>query len=202
MTKRSALSAAALTLLCACSILEPREDPTRFFVLSPAAGAGAAPGDPELLIALGPVRLPDYLLRPEVVRRVGPNQLEPARVDRWGEPIDRALVRVLCLDLAALLPRSAVVPFPAPPGEKPALQVGIDVSAFEADRAGATRLEARWRIRGGDEETVRESRLEREAESGETAATVAAMSALLAELAAEIAAELGPPGANPAPSHP
>ena len=182
MKKKPPLRAAlALALLCGCSILEPRPDPTRFFVLSEAAPAGAAPAaDPELMIALGPVHLPDYLLRPELVRRLGPNQLEPSRADRWGEPIDRALVRVLCLDLAALLPRSTIVAFPAPAGEKAALQIEIDVAGFEADGAGMARLAARWRVRGGDRPAAGERLLEREAQSGETHDVVAAMSALLA----------------------
>jgi len=196
MTKHTALlsACAALALLSGCSLLDPRQDPTRFFVLSPEAQADAASaaGDAEkTLIALGPVRLPDYLLRPELVRRSGPNQLEPSRVDRWGEPLDRAVSRVLCLDVAALLPNSQVVPFPAPAGEKPALQIEIDVTAFEADRAGATRLEARWRWRSGTRSVARAGTFERAAGSGETAAAVSAMSALLAELAQSIAADLG-----------
>ena len=89
MTKHTALlsACAALALLSGCSLLEPRQDPTSFFVLSPEAQADAASaaGDAEKTqIALGPVRLPDYLLRPELVRRSGPNQLEPSRVDRWA----------------------------------------------------------------------------------------------------------------------
>lgn len=186
----------ALLLLCACSILDPREDPTRFFVLSPASEPSPAPGaDPGVLIALGPVHLPDYLLRPELVRRAGPNQLEPSRVDRWAEPVDRALVRVLCLDLGALLPQSSVVPFPAAAGEKPALEIELDLSAFEADAKGTARLRARWHVRDAEPRVVRECTLQREAESSETPAVVAAMSALLADLAASIAAELGAGGA-------
>jgi uncharacterized lipoprotein YmbA len=199
MTHRIArLSLAALGLLCACSILDPRADPTRFFVLSPSAQAGAeGAADPAAAIAVGPVRMPDYLLRPELVRRVGPNQLEPSRVDRWAEPIDRALLRVLCLDLAALLPRSTVIPYPAPAGEKPALQIELELSAFEADRAGAARLQARWEVRDRKGRTVHGCSLEREAGSGETPAMVAALSELLADLSRSIAAELGA-GAAPA----
>jgi uncharacterized lipoprotein YmbA len=127
------------------------------------------------------------------VRRAGPNQLEPSRVDRWAEPVDRALVRVLCLDLGALLPQSSVVPFPA--GDKPSLEIEIDLAAFEADAKGTARLRARWHVRDAEPRVVRECKLEREAESSETPAVVAAMSALLADLAACIAAELGAGGA-------
>ncbi len=195
MTHRLARSSVAVLglLLAACSFLEPREDPTRFFVLSAATNAGPAPAaDPGLLVVLGPVHLPDYLLRPEIVQRAGPNQVEPSRVDRWAEPIDRGLVRVLCLDLGARLPRRSVVPFPAARGDEPGVQVELEIAAFEADRAGQARLEGRWRVRGprSARDGVEEFRLERPAASQETPATVAAMSALLADLADEIAAGL------------
>jgi len=188
----------AITAMTGCSILEPRADPTRFFVLAPVAGgeaapaaAGNAPG-PALVIVLGPVVLPDYLLRPEIVRRTGPNQLEPSRVDRWGEPLDRAILRVLCLDLASSLPGSSVVPFPAAPGARPDAAIEIEIVGFEADSAGVVRLQGRWRFRAPHEaaEGFREIGLERSVGSPETPDVVAGMSALLAELARGLAVEL------------
>ena len=183
-----------LFFLAGCSILEPRADPTRFFVLSPAVPPdGAAVAEPALVVAVGPVRLPDYLLRPELVRRAGPNQLEPSRVDRWAEPLDRALLRVLCLDLAALLPHSSIVPFPVAPSDKPALQVELELTAFEGDRAGHVRLEGRMYLRdlAHGSRVAREFRLERAAANGETPELVATLSSMLSELAAVIAHEVG-----------
>jgi uncharacterized protein len=194
MSRRPRCRAAALGLLLAgCSFLEPRADPTRFFVLSPVTDAGAAVADPGLAIVLGPVLVPDYLVRPEIVSRTGPNQVDPSRLDRWAEPIDRALVRVLCLDLAALLPRSSVVAFPAAAGAKPDVTIEIEIDAFEAERAGPVRLAGRWHVRSARDppRAAREFRLERPLEGGETPAIVAGMSDLLAELAGDIAAELG-----------
>lgn len=190
---------AVLVFLSACSTFEPRKDPTRFFAFSAGAEVGALPpGDPSLAISVGPVHLPDYLLRPEVVRRVGPNQLEPSRVDRWAEPVDRALVRVLCLDLAALLSQSTVVAFPPSPAEKCALQVELELTAFEGDKTGSVRLEGHWTLRDlrTGSRVVHECRLERMAASSETPELVAAMSAMLGEVAGGIAREVGASGAR------
>jgi len=192
MTRKLAVLSAGL-LLCACSVLEPREDPTRWFVLAPAGEARAAPSPAARLVVVGPLRLPDYLLRPELVRRAGANELQPSRVDRWSEPLDRAVLRVLCLDLAALRPDDRVVAFPAEAGEQPAGSIEVAVTAFEADAAGLARLQGSWRLRGasGAGGPSRDFRLERAAESGEAPAVVGAMSGLIEELAKELATALG-----------
>ena len=192
MIRKLAVLSAGL-LLCACSVLEPREDPTRWFVLSPAGEASGAPAPAARLVVVGPLRLPDYLLRPELVRRAGPNELQPSRVDRWSEPLDRAMLRVLCLDLMALRPGERIAPFPADAGEQPAGSIEIVVTAFEADAAGLVRLQGLWRLRGanGQGGEARDFRLERAAASGETGDVVAAMSGLLQDLAGDVASALG-----------
>jgi len=189
----------ACLLLAACSFLEPRADPTRYFVLAPETAAAPPAASAQLSVVVGPLQLPDYLLRPEIVRRAGPNQLEPSRMDRWAEPIDRAFMRVLCLDLAGRLPQSLVVPFPAS-GSQGAVGFDIEVVAFEADLAGTVRLEGNWRMRGGSDgqRAAHAFRLERAAGSRETADEVAALSGLVGQLAGEIAAELA--GATPSPA--
>ena len=185
----------ACLLVGACTFLEPRADPTRYFVLAPLAAPAAPAASAQLAVVVGPLQLPDYLLRPEIVRLAGPNQVQPSQMDRWAEPIDRAVLRVLCLDLAALLPSSSVVPFPARASQA-AVGVEIEVVAFEADPAGTTRLEGIWHLRDAPEgqRDGHTFRLERPAGSVETAEVVLAMSELVRELAEQIAAELGTGG--------
>ena len=70
-------------LLCCpgCGLLSPREDTTQYAVLvsldeipgEPAAPASAA--HPSLRVGLGPVTLPEYLKRPQIVSRVGGTQI-------------------------------------------------------------------------------------------------------------------------------
>lgn len=193
---RSIVASSLFLLLSGCNVLEPREDATRTFILSATPGAATPSPSTEvpLVVSVGPVRLPDYLLRPEIVRRAGENQLDPSAVDRWAEPIDRAFLRILCLDLAARMPRSRVVAFP-PLASGDAVQVELDVAGFEGTPAGEVRLDARWSLRDvrTGNHIVRGSDLARAASNGETPAVVAAMSGLIGELADEIARELAVP---------
>ena len=71
--RRIAWLAAACALAAGCgSLLDPRPDETRFYVLDPTAAP--EPAEETLAsegasIGLGPVRIPDYLRRPEIVTR-------------------------------------------------------------------------------------------------------------------------------------
>jgi uncharacterized protein len=207
---RALLGAAMLlAALGSCTVLPPREDATRYFVLSTNAPAGSASSsgpetatsasktalasDPSFVVSVGPVRLPDYLLRPEIVRRAGENQLDPSPIDRWAEPIDRATQRVLALDLAAAMPESTVIAFPSSPAQKIALEVAVEFARFEGSHAGAAYLDARWTLRDlrTGNQVLRASRLERASSSEETSAMVAAMSGLLGDLSREISREIG-----------
>ncbi len=80
--------------------------PTHFYTLStqPAPAPADPAGYPMRTVALGEVKLPDALDRPQIARQIGPNQLEYAEADRWAGPLDDMMRRVLAADLRPLLP--------------------------------------------------------------------------------------------------
>src|SRR5471032_997167 len=101
-----------IALTAGCSGLSPRPDPTKYFVLTAIDGnATAQPASSaasNLRIALGPVKLPDYLHHTEVVTRVAPNRLDLSLDDQWAEPLDDNFRRVLAHDLAILIGTSQI----------------------------------------------------------------------------------------------
>jgi uncharacterized protein len=80
----------------------------RFYVLSALPGGGtASPGaaaERGLAIGVGPVTLPKYLDRPQIVTFTSPYALNVAEFDRWAEPLESTFVRVLAENLALLIP--------------------------------------------------------------------------------------------------
>ena len=77
--------------------------PSRFYVLSSLSAsetiaATAATQGP--VIGVGPITLPKYLDRPQIVTRAGSNQLALAEFDRWAEPLQDNVARVLAENLA------------------------------------------------------------------------------------------------------
>ena len=77
------------------SLLAPRPNRTRFYVLSSTADVGAASERGtavDFAVGLGPLKLPDYLNRTQRAVRVGPNQLRFLRTSAGP----KRSTRVLC----------------------------------------------------------------------------------------------------------
>jgi len=98
------VSASAAWALSGCTLLQPREDPTRFYVLTaPGAQAGReAEGEfKRWKVGLRPVEGPAYLRSKAMVVRTGPNEIHFAEFDRWAEPLDQGISRVMKATLSS-----------------------------------------------------------------------------------------------------
>jgi uncharacterized lipoprotein YmbA len=183
-----ALSLPALTLLGAL-LLAGCASPVelRYVTLAPAEAPAARGDGPGL--AVGPVILPDYLLRGDLAERSGPHRISYRRDRRWAEPLDHGIQRVLIANLAARLDSAAVREFPGP-GPAADRRVGLVIHRFEAE-AGMAVAVVDWTLHGASGEGVlaRGTFEAREVLADERAATqAAALSTLLSALAAELAA--------------
>lgn len=175
----------ALLLTAAC--LGPREDTSAFFLLSPAPPPTDQAPVP-VVVGIGPVTIPGYLDRPQIVVRLSDNEVALSDTDRWAEPLGENVVRTLQEDLAALLPGSSYVAYPWYESAAPDYAVSLDVRRFEVDAGGAVVLEGTWRVmRGGAEVGGRAVRITESANGPDRAASVAAQSRALAELSGDIA---------------
>src|SRR4051812_8383291 len=96
------LTLAGLLLATGCSFLpEARSDPTRFYVLSSAAGSIPPTRADGPVVHLKSIDLASYLhSRPIIVRR-GNNEIEFREFARWGESLDLGISRVLREELIA-----------------------------------------------------------------------------------------------------
>ena len=144
----------------------------------------------QISLGVGPVRLPGYLDRREIVTRVAENRFDVSDNDRWAEPLDENFTHVLAQNLAVLLGSDRIVSYPWPLDNRPRYRVQIDVFRFEVNSAGAAELTARWAVvdeTGKQAPNPNESRLSRPAKDKSTDAYVAAMSETVADLSREIA---------------
>lgn len=152
----------------------------------------------DVAVGVGPVTVPEYLKRSEIVSRAGCGsdsevtcgELRLAELDRWAEPVDEAVARVLSEDLSLLLATERVVRYPWRPSTPVDYQVTVDLIRFDADAAGKTVLTARWAVVGPEEHEVlhlARSSFEETVPAAGYGARVAALSRALAQLAREIA---------------
>jgi uncharacterized lipoprotein YmbA len=122
------------------------DKPTRLYVLTAdaaKAGTASAQGIP---IGVGPVALPKYLDRPQVVTRTASNSLNQADLDQWGGNLADDITRVLATNLANLLQTDRVSLYPWQDHVPIDYQVTLDVAKFEQDPEGSTVLDTFWRL--------------------------------------------------------
>jgi uncharacterized lipoprotein YmbA len=142
---------AAVVVLAGCADSQP----TRFYTLAPlttAPGGTPLPTMPELSLGVGPVALPPYLDRSQLVTRAGSNRVVLADFDSWAEPLDGLFARVLAENLGLLLGTDDVLLLPQRRLEGLDYQVEVDVTRFDVDTSGEAVLDARWSLldRTGD----------------------------------------------------
>jgi uncharacterized lipoprotein YmbA len=189
-----ALGLIGLSLAGCGSILpKPKPNSSRIFVLfSPLQATERQdldrPG--QISLGVGPVRLPGYLDRREIVTRVAQNRFDLSDNDRWAEPLDENFTHVLAQNLSVLLGSDRIITYPWPLDKRPRYRVQIDVFRFEVNSAGEAELTARWAVideTGKEAPNLNESRLSRPAKDKSTDAYVAALSETVADLSREIA---------------
>jgi hypothetical protein len=161
----------------------------RFYVLAALPAPPAVDAGAEAEVGVGPLELPDYLDRPQIVTRSGQNELRLAEFDRWGEALKDNAAEVLAENLSVLLPSKKVSVYPWKRSEGVRYQVAVKIVRFDRAESGETVLQARWRIldANGAELLARQSRYAETASGEDYAATVAAMNRALAQFSRELA---------------
>jgi uncharacterized protein len=162
--------------------------PARFYTLEPLLlrdGPGSAATDATL--AVGPVELPDYVDRPQIVTRTGANQLVISEFDRWGGSLENQITGSL---VATLRERLAPQQIAVAPWRSASLsggasyRVAVSVSRFDGIPGKSVVLQARWELisqSGGKEESlgVKEASVTAEIDGSGYDALVAAMQGAL-----------------------
>jgi len=172
--------------------------PSRFYVLTPQVAAPSDAPMQNIAIGVGPVVIPQYLDRPEIVTRTSDNRLDLGEFDHWGGRLGDNVTRALAEDLSSLLHTDRVAIFPWTDATGLGQQVIVDITQFERDPAGNVVLSAFWSIvdaQSGTLLTNRRSTIQKPVAAASGTATgydetVAAMSQALGALAEEIAAAI------------
>jgi len=189
----AALIALSLVSLAGCPSFSPQPDRSRFFSLTPQVQPESDEknsGLDQVFLGVGPVRLPGYLNRDELVTRVSQNRFDVAQNDRWIEPLEDNFSRVLTQDLHALLKNERIVRYPWPNSRRITHQVEIEVLRFEPLPGQEVELAARWTIfDNGTKQPLasKSSVIKRPIKQASQEAAVDALSGTLADLSREIA---------------
>jgi uncharacterized lipoprotein YmbA len=199
---RRLLGLAASIGLAGCAVT----DTTQYYTFGqPAAGSAesrASASTPRSSVAgtgsegigVGPVIMPGYLDRLQIVTRTNSDQVELSTFHRWAEPLDDGIARILADEIGARVPTERIFTFPwrGVVGRAIQYQVVVAVLRFDGRLGGDVTLDTRWRILGRDgaELVLRRSTVIEAAASRGYEPMVSAMARALVALGQQIAAEI------------
>lgn len=172
-------------------------EPANYYLLSnlpaPETPIRATSSD-QLAVGVGPVSLPMYLDRPQLVGRASPNRLNLAEFDRWAEPLQDMFSRTLAENLSALIGTDLVYVMPRRHMPELDYQVAVEVFRFDRSADGKVKLLARWTILADDNATTLLTRrsmiIEPTPPESDPEAVIVALSRTVETLGREIARDL------------
>jgi uncharacterized lipoprotein YmbA len=163
-----------------------------YYRLSAESAATSSAGDRTISLGVGPISLPSYIDRSELVFQNGPNEFQVPPNVSWAGSLQENIAAVIAQNLQEQLGAREVVSYPWPSGRAPTRRVALDIRQFHGISGGDAILDVDWRLQDSSGNTLAHgSGSFREPIQGDGyAAVVAAESRLLAQCAAGIARSL------------
>lgn len=184
------IAAILLFFLAGCG-----SSPTVHYYALDSIGGGIAEnsaGAP--IVAVGAFRMPEYLNRSQMVSRGPGAEILVDDFNRWAEPLDDAIHRVLASNLDLLLESAVVVAYPSSAALKPDYRLTGRFARFHAGPDGDVILEVQWGLVDSNGNTMlapRRVRFESQAvRPGEPGAIAEAMSDMLAQFCRDVASDV------------
>ena len=154
------------------------------------------------IIAVGAFRMPEYLNRSQMVTRGPGAEINVDDFNRWAEPLDDAIHRVLASNLDVLLESVVVVAFPSSAVLNIDYRLMGRFDRFTSGQDGLVVLDVQWGMvdsTGAVRLSPRRVRFESQATRPDDLGSIAqAMSDVLAQFCRDIAGEIASIGLDPA----
>lgn len=183
----------ALTITACAGI---SSDPTRFYVMRVSDGLKTETGplDPNINVGVGPVQIPGYADRAQIITFDSGARINVADFDHWAEPVGDGIKRILSANLAAIIGESKVFPYPADfrPNQQ-SLQIAIEITDMYQDDEGMARLYVRWHIKRlyDNQVALRNAKTyAADSTAGDYDSYAEALSGLLGQLSEDLAGDL------------
>ncbi|MGD9021786.1 MAG: PqiC family protein [Lysobacterales bacterium] len=138
MTRTTGI-ALLMVLLAACGS-SPRSN---YYLLTSDVTEAPAGNSPSL--GIGPIAVPEYLNRNSLVYSKQGNRLQISSTERWAEPLEAGIKRILSANLASQLDTQDIRSFPWDPAQSPDYGVAVSLWQLDANEQRAL-LAAEWRI--------------------------------------------------------
>ncbi|NCF24920.1 MAG: hypothetical protein GWP60_10295 [Gammaproteobacteria bacterium] len=168
--------------------------PVNYYDLQALETGYAADGEKSIAVGVGPLSTPDYLSRSQIVMRKSDSTVFFDDFNRWVEPVDDAIYRIVSENIDSLIAEAVVVAFPYTHIANLDYQVIGRISRFDVGPDGRAVMQIQWSVIGpGDAFVIQPRRVRYEAiaaQPGDYPALARAMSEVLQEFSRDVANSL------------
>ena len=174
-----------LVFLSACGTT-PKSNFYQFNELVNPSLTGVEKGN---IIGIGPIQIPEYINRPQIVTRHSAYELNVSEFHRWVEPLKENITRTLVINISNNLQSNRVYWMPREDRQYPLdIRIAIDIGRFDGRMGGEVLLESRWSIFDKNNKAVltRVSLIKQAVNGQDYESMVIAMNKVLRQLGKEI----------------
>ncbi|HEY5703645.1 MAG TPA: PqiC family protein, partial [Gammaproteobacteria bacterium] len=157
MVKHSGATLANLIILLMLSVFVVAcgtSPPVQYYSLQPVEPVLENDAENSIIVRLGPLRIPEYLKRPQIVTRTDNAEVIIDDFSRWTEPLDQAMHSVVASNLDSLLSDVIVIAYPYITAIDFDYWILGGVSRFDADENGKVTLIVQWGLMDSKRNTI------------------------------------------------
>jgi len=143
------LGAVGLILIISGCISIPNSPTSRFYMLSIVDENQVSKKidlASNMVIGVGPVKIPEYLNRPQMVTLSKEKMLQIAQFDRWGESLDLGVASLIREDLTVMLPKAKLTLYPWNSSVVVKYQVIAEIVQLDSELNGDMSFVVQWMI--------------------------------------------------------
>lgn len=168
---------------------------SNFFILTPDNDYKPTNTSAEshISIGIGDVELPDYLRKPQIATYSKNNEITFDEYNRWAEPLDENIARILIENLSAMIPTDNIYLFMWPKEDPNIFQISISIDRFGLLSDSTVVLNTRWSISGSNKKSLlltEKSEYQEKVVSLDYGHISSIMSNLIAKLSEDVASEV------------
>jgi uncharacterized lipoprotein YmbA len=147
-------SCAVMGVVCLALVLSscmsvPNSPTPRFYMLQAVDGNQVSKKTniaSDVVIGVGPVKIPEYQDRPQIVTQDKEKMLKFAQFDRWGEPLDLGMTRLIGENLTVMLPEAKFTLYPWNSSVPVKYQVVVEIVQLDSNLDKDMFLVAQWLV--------------------------------------------------------
>lgn len=189
-TSRIITLVSVLLVLSACG----SSAPVHYYKLETLEREYSQDGEGAAVLGIGPLRTPDSFSRTRIVTRGSNSEVMVDEFNRWAEPMDDAIYRIVAANVDSLLQGVIVIAFPYNHIAELDYRLLGRIDRFDVDEDGHVVLQVQWTMLESDSDfVIQPERVRYETQAsrpGDYGSVAQAMSEALAQFSRHIAEEL------------